>query len=108
MNDALKNQALNLSLEWGENWQSPVGPRLLKLHPELSELQLAELEKLCRDIQKFAFDLYEKLYGQDFSRDNANNHLLAQFAFLDDENLVRLYNQGMYYAWRALTSYVRG
>lgn len=99
MNDALRNEAVSLSLEWGGNWQSPVAPRLLELHPELVEAQLAELEKLCRDVQKSAFDLYEKLYGEEFSRDDANNQLRAQFLFLDDENLVRLYNQGMYYAW---------
>ena len=99
MNAAILNQAINFGLEWGEDWQAPIGPRILKLFPQLTQTEADELEALSRAVQKFAFALYEEVYFEKQTHAAADTQLKAKYAFLDEHNMTRLYNQGMYYAW---------
>ena len=99
MNDEIRNQAINLGLEWGENWQAPIGARILKLFPQLTQTEADEVDALSRTVQKFAFALYEELYFERMTRPDVEAQIKAKFSFLDEHNITRLYNQGMYYAW---------
>ena len=99
MNDEIRNCAINLGLEWGDNWQAPIGARIVKSHPQLIESEVEELETLSREVQKFAFALYEELYFERMTRPDVEAQIKAKFSFLDEHNMTRLYNQGMYYAW---------
>lgn len=99
MNADIRNAALRLSLEWGENFMAPIQARLRETFPELTPDQADELEKSSRQIQSFAFALYEELYFERMTRPDVEAQIKAKFPFLNDENMTRLYNQGMYYAW---------
>lgn len=99
MHDDILNAAIALGLEWGEHWQAPIQARVVGIYPTLTETQADKLETLSREVQSFAFNLYEDVYANTITRDKAESQMLAKYAFLDSENLTRLYNQGMYYAW---------
>ncbi len=99
MNGEIRNCAINLGLEWGDNWQAPIGARIVKLFPQLTQTEADKLETLSRTVQKFAFALYEEVYFGRTPREDADAQIKAKFAFLDEENMSRLHNQGMYYAW---------
>ena len=99
MNAHIQNEALQLSLEWGENFMAPIQTRLRKSFPELTPDQADELEKSSRKIQSFAFALYEELYVERMTRAEVEAKIKAAYAFLDEDNMARLYSQGMYYAW---------
>ena len=99
MNDEIRNHAINLGLEWGKDWQAPIGPRILKLFPQLTQTEADELETLSRAVQKFAFALYEEVYFRRTPREEANVQIKAKYTFLDEHNMSRLHNQGMHYAW---------
>ncbi len=47
------NEAIDLSLEWGNNPKERLHMRIHKLYPELSKQQALEIEKLCRDVHKY-------------------------------------------------------
>ena len=99
MNADIQNAALRLSLEWGENFMAPIQARLRETFPELTPDQADELEKSSRQIQSFAFALYEELYFEKMTRAEVEAKIKVAHAFLDADNMARLYNQGMYYAW---------
>lgn len=99
MNAEIQNKAINLGLEWGANLMAPIPPRLRQQFPHLTNAEADELETLSRDVQKFAFALYEELYFERMARAAVENQIKVKFPFLDDQNMTRLYNQGMYYAW---------
>ena len=99
MNDETRNCAINLGLEWGENWQAPIGARILKLFPQLTQTEADKLETLSRTVQKFAFALYEEVYFGRMTRPDVEAQIKAKFSFLNEENMACLHNQGMYYAW---------
>ena len=66
--DALLNEGLGLAMDWGENWLSPINVRLRKLHPYLS------------------FD------------ESLAPIVRGKYSWVDQENLRRLLNQGVYFA----------
>ncbi len=99
MSDALRNEAVSLGLEWGASRRVPLALRIRQKHPELYEIQIEHLVNLFHDVQSFSFAQHEKVYNREQTRAEAQTQILARFPFLDEDNLARLYNQGMYYAW---------
>lgn len=65
--ESLLNDGLAIALEWGPNLSKPYGPRLADRHPELTEQQLAEVEKICKGAMDFGhnlvYDLASKFGG---------------------------------------------
>lgn len=100
MNNDILNEAVRLSLEWGKDWQASIVARIVEIHPHLTEAQADELDALCREVQSFCFALYEDVYFEKTTRAKAEFEIKTKYTFLDNENVTRLYNQGMYYAWR--------
>lgn len=98
----LLNFALDLSLEWGENWLQPINERVRDAYPELSETQAQTLEDWCVEARNFAYAEVEKWYPMEVEdkADKAMETTRRKYPQIDEHNLSRLYNQGMYYAWR--------
>ena len=95
------NVALAMSLEWGENWLAPINARIVAAYPALSAEDAQTLDLWCKEVSKFAYALVEKDYPQNMAGNvgDAMHHVARQYPQLDADNLARLYNQGMYYAW---------
>ena len=96
------NLALELSLEWGENWLQPINERILLARPQLAPDDAETLNAWCVEVRTFAFAEVHPWYGREVE-DKAERALEGarrRYPKIDEENLSRLYNQGMYYAWR--------
>ncbi|CAG0974863.1 hypothetical protein ANRL3_01740 [Anaerolineae bacterium] len=97
--DKIANAALNLSLEWGENFGKPINARLIKMFPQVSETRAAELDRLCKEIKRYAFDLYYDMVAANTMNEwTVQQKIKTRYPFLDKDNLRRLGTQGMYYA----------
>ena len=96
------NIALDLSLEWGENWLQPVNARLMKKCPQLGAEDSQTLNEWCIEVREFAFAEIEKCYALEIENksERALETTRRKYPQINAENLARLYNQGMYYAWR--------
>ena len=99
--DELLNFALDLSLEWGKNWMSPINSRVRAAHPELSEQDAETLNNWCVEAREFAFAEVEKWYPLEVEdkSERALETTRQKYPQIDEHNLSHLYNQGMYYAW---------
>ncbi|MCD2424172.1 hypothetical protein LQ567_15435 [Niabella pedocola] len=104
LRDEILNQALLLSMEWGENWLQPVNDRLSKIYPELSHRELTWCNSLCTEVNKEAHRfVYENpvFNGPDTGFVDVeifSTQVLKKFGWIDKENLQRLYSQSCYYA----------
>lgn len=100
------NDGLHLSMEFGENWLTPIHDRLSELYPELTTTALADCGKLCRAVNKYAHQLIRNnpVKNGDEIRfmesDEFKEKMKAKYHWIDEENLQRLYSQSCYYAWK--------
>ena len=95
------NVALALSLEWGENWLAPINARIMAIYPTLSAEDAQKLDLWCKEVSNFAYALVEKDYPQNIAGEvgDAMQRVAHKYPQIEADNLARLYNQGMYYAW---------
>jgi hypothetical protein len=97
--DAIANAAMELALEWGPHFGEPIQDRLLKKFPAISRARADELEQFCKEVKRFAFDLYfDQVMPGKMSQSAAQAKIKKRFPFLNRANLSRLDTQGMYYA----------
>lgn len=99
--DELLNGALLMSLEWGESWGKPLPPRLQARYTHLTGADADALSAWCDEVKNFAFALIEKEYPETMANrpGTARAQIKTRYPQVDDDNLSRLHNQGMYYAW---------
>ena len=96
----LPNQALDLCLEWGEMFNQPTQERMMQRHPELTQEQADELDKLAREVRSYVYDLCQQ--ESEGKLEESKLHLLARrkYPWVSDTNFFRMKNVGMYYARR--------
>ena len=100
------NVALNMSMEFGENWLKPIHERLHKKYPEISSEDLEKINLICKEVNKFANDyVYESglVINQEISFVDFNifkDDILLKYSWISKNNLNRLYNQSCYYAMK--------
>ena len=83
-------------MEWGADWLKPTQPRLKVLFPALSENQLNDYDAAARAAMTFG---HEYVYDRpDCEYEQCAIAVRARFPWVSDENLSRVYSQGMYYA----------
>lgn len=92
--------AMNLSLEFGEDWQAPIHDRLLERIPELTREGAQYLETLVANVRNEAFQMIADDCGAHFDEQMVRSRVLQKHSWLDDETMSRLIRQGRYYAWR--------
>ncbi len=98
MDAKIANRALDLSMDWGEDFLKPTQPRMAKLFPQLTPAELDAYDALARRVTKFATNF---LYNRNNSTAaDLSAALLARFSWVSGDNLSRMYSQGMYYAWK--------
>lgn len=102
----IQNTALNLSMEFGENWLQPIQQRLAQIYPKLTAKELEQYNALSKTVNqkanKYVKDhpvkCAEGVTFVDFDR--FENYMLAQYDWIAIENLQRLYSQSCYYAMK--------
>ena len=97
----LLNLALDMSLEWGENWFQPINERIRAAHPELSADDAQTLDDWCVEAREFAYAEVEKWVTLEVENKAAQamETTRQKYPQINEPNLSHLYGQGMYYAW---------
>ena len=95
------NVALDMSLEWGENWFQPINERIRTAYPELSADDAQTLDDWCVEAREFAYAEVEKWYALEVENkaDKAMETTRRKYPQINERNLSHLYGQGIYYAW---------
>jgi hypothetical protein len=96
--EEILNAALRIKTEWGENFRKPIDERILREFPHLSRDEIAELDKIAGRAEQFIYKLAEReLYGE-ISETDIIGKARIEIPWIDDANLFRLKNIGMFYA----------
>ena len=102
--DDVRNDGLELAMDWGEQWLAPIQDRLHARHPALTRAELDRVDDECRSAMRLGHDT---VHG--FVRDGRPALLAeslapllrAQFPWISDENVLRLFRQSLYYTTKA-------
>ena len=100
---AVLNDGLALAMDWGEGWLAPIQDRLRQRHPRLSKAELDGFDTSCREAMRFGHETVHALVRQ--SGKNVDPAVFAasfsaRYPWATAENTTRLFNQGLYYAWK--------
>lgn len=98
--DDLLNTALELATEWGENFRKPIHDRIRGTYPDLTDPQIDELSVIVRRAESRIYALAEDRNSGTLSEADTARIARAEFPWLNDSNISRLSNIGMYYANR--------
>ena len=99
MNEEVFNAALEMSLEWGENFHKPIQERLRQRFPAVSQDEADELNKVCRELTSYAFDQVELAYLKKIPDREVGANIRARYPLVNADSMARLWSQGQYYAW---------
>jgi hypothetical protein len=94
----MKNAALELATEWGENFRKPIDGRLLERFPELQPEDVAPLCNAALAAESFIYELGEREFRGEISEGDIAPLARREFAWLDDSNVYRLRGIAMFYA----------
>lgn len=97
-NDELLNTALTLVTEWGENYGKRIDERILKLYPELTSVDIAELARRSREAEHYIYELAAQELDGKIGEDDIIPGARERFPWLDDSNAWGLKSIGMFYA----------
>ena len=105
LESAILNEGLALALEWGEQWLTPIQERLGAMHPLLSPSDLDAYDEACRAAMRFGHRQVPICWREagpdrDATFTRWRDDVLAKHPWMSEENLGRLFSQGMYYAWK--------
>ena len=99
--DELLNEGLELAMDWGGDWLSPINGRLHALHPYLGANELEESNVACQGAMRLAYEtVHALLHGgsKSLAVETLAPIVRDRYPWVSQENLVRLLNQGVYYA----------
>ena len=105
LDTAIANEALQLAMEWGDQWLQPVQKRLSLKFPKLNRDDLDRYNEVAQSAMKFGHEVvYDRIdtFGRDCDELSTacRNVIAKHFPWVSDANLDRLFSQGMYYAWK--------
>ncbi len=98
--DDLRNQALDFCLEWGEMFNKPTQERMMAKYPSLTQPEADELDRLAREVRSFVYDLCQQEYEGKMMESDLHFEARRKYPWLNNPNLNRMINVGMYYARR--------
>ena len=102
--EEILNTALEMSMEFGENWLKPIHERLHKKYPDISSEDLDKLNSICKKVNQFANNYVYKggsvINGEiEFVNFNQfKKDILLKYSWITENNLSHLYSQSCYYA----------
>jgi len=104
------NLSVDLALEWGQNWNQPIHTRLAKKLPNLTSIELDELNRKSKEVLSTGFEIVrttlekltdkgETIREKDLKAD-FENELIALYPWISRRNIKSICNQGLYYSWK--------
>jgi hypothetical protein len=105
MDRRILNAGLDLAMEFGEHWLSPIQERLAAKCPSLSAAELDAYNDACRAAMHFGHEqvaLKIREAGNDHAKHfrRFRTAVLARYPWISAGNLKRLFSQGCYYAMK--------
>lgn len=94
----LLNLALELKTEWGENFKKPIDERILNKFPALTADEINELDKIAGEAESLIYNLAEQELDSEILESDIISQARLKFPWINDGNLFRLKNIGMFYA----------
>ena len=94
---------LALAMDWGEHWLAPIQGRLAQQHPRLGRAELDELDSVCQEAMRFGHETVHDLvrqHGRKVAYADFAAVFRAKYPWARAENSARLFDQGLYYAWK--------
>jgi hypothetical protein len=102
--DALRNEGLELAMDWGEQWLSPIQERLRQRHPAVAALELDAIDAECQAAMRLGHETVHAFVRdgvEALSAERLAPVLRASHSWISDENVERLFRQSLYYATKA-------
>lgn len=99
MDATIFNDALTMSLEWGENFHKPIQGRVCSAYPAISQAEADELNGVCRGLAFYAFEQIERAYLKQITRAEADANIMARYPLVNADSMAQLWSRGQYYAW---------
>lgn len=96
----LLNHALELAIEWGENFRQPIHPRIRVKYPNLTDADIDELIDIARRAEQHILTLRPDDGSDSLSRWATVRLARREFPWLSRSNIHRIRNIGMYWANR--------
>jgi len=94
----LRNEALDLCLEWGEMFNQPTQERMMQRHPDLPRDAADELDRLAREVRSFVYDLCQQEYEGKLTEQDLPAAAKRKYPWLNSTNTSRMISVGMFYA----------
>ncbi len=96
--DALLNDAMELSIEWGENYRKPIYERLHKKYPQITAEEAEKIQKHCREAESYIYAMGEKELNGDISEADIVPLAQRKYPWVNARHWYRLKNIAMFYA----------
>ena len=96
----LLNTGLSLAMAWDADWLKPIQPRLAEQFPTLTPEELDEINASCQQAMRAGHALVASLAKKDginVGYSEWETEFLHHYPWVNQENLSRLFSQGMYY-----------
>jgi hypothetical protein len=105
MDTAVLNKGLDLAMEFGANWLRPIQDRLAVQFPQLSEAELNEYDRVCREAMNFGHTQLVSCWQEAHSEQHQafeffRRDVVARYPWVSSTNLSHLFSQGCYYAFK--------
>ena len=94
----LRNEALDLCLEWGEMFNQPTQERMMQRHPDLSREAADDLDRLAREVRSYVYGLCEAELEGTISEQDLPDAARRKYPWLNSTNTRRMISVGMFYA----------
>jgi hypothetical protein len=96
--DEVLNDAMEMSIEWGENYRQPIYERLHKKYPEINAETAEKIQKHCREAESYIYSLGEKELNGEISQADIVPLAQRKYPWVKVKHWYRLKNIAMFYA----------
>ena len=105
MDIGVLNKGLDFAMEFGMNWLRPIQERLAAQFPYLSQAELDEYDRVCREAMNFGHTQVAACWREAHSENRQafqffRRDVVARYPWVSDANLAHLFSQGCYYAFK--------
>ena len=94
----MMNHALALATEWGENFRKPINERMRLEYPELTDDQIDRLKRIADEAESCILSLADDELAGKISESDIVPMARQRHAWVDEQQLYRIKNYGMYWA----------
>lgn len=94
----MMDHALAMATEWGENFRKPINERMRLKYPDLTDDEIDRLKKLADEAESCILSLADDELAGRIKESDIVPMAQAKFPWVDEQQLYRIKNIGMYWA----------